>query len=61
MANDPHWMEKAFSKNKGSFRKAAQKHGMSTPAFAKKEKHAGGKLGQRANAALTAMKLNPNR
>jgi hypothetical protein len=61
MANDPHWMEKAFSKNKGSFRKSAQKHGLSTHAFAEKEKGAGGKVGKRANLALTAMKINANR
>ncbi len=56
-----HWMQKAFSKNKGSFRRAAQKHGMSTQAYAEKEKNAGGKVGKRANLALTAMRINAGR
>ena len=54
-------MQKAFSKNKGSFRRAAQKHGMSTQAYAEKEKNAGGKVGKRANLALTAMRINAGR
>ena len=30
MAEDGHWMEKAFSKHKGSFRAIAKRHGRST-------------------------------
>lgn len=52
------WIAKATSKNKGSFRASAKKHGMSTQAFAQKEKGAGGKLGKRANLALTLMKFH---
>lgn len=37
---------------KGVFSAAAKRHGMSTHAFAEKEKHAGGKEGKRANMAL---------
>jgi hypothetical protein len=40
---------------KGVFREAAHRHGMSTYAYAEKEKHAGGKLGRRANMALAFM------
>jgi len=40
---------------KGVFREAAHRHGMSTRAYAEKEKHAGGKLGQRARLALVYM------
>lgn len=57
MATD-HWIAKATSKHKGSFRKAAQKHGMSTKAYAEKEKDKGGTVGKRANLALTLMKLH---
>lgn len=59
MATDPHWIEHSIKKP-GSFRAAAKKHGLSTPAYAKKEKGAGGKLGKRANEALTLMKLQPH-
>lgn len=60
MADKAHWMEDAFSKNKGSFRAAAKKHGLSTKSYAKKEKDAGGKLGKRANLALIGMKFGGN-
>lgn len=40
---------------KGVFKKAAQRHGMSTRAYAEKEKHAGGTVGKRARMALVFM------
>lgn len=55
MAIRKHWMQKAFSKNKGKFSAKAAKAGMSTRAYAEKEKHAGGKLGKEANLALIGM------
>lgn len=55
MAN---WIAKATSKNKGSFRAAAKKHGMSTKSFAQKEKGASGTLGKRARLAATLMGLH---
>lgn len=55
MAN---WIAKATSKHKGSFRAAAKKRGMSTHAFAEKEKNVGGKMGKKANLALTLMGLH---
>lgn len=56
--SDPNWIEKATSKNKGSFRKAAQKHGVSTQKFVEQKKGAGGKTGKRAQLALTLMGMN---
>lgn len=55
------WMQKAREKMEekgtvGSFSRAAKKHGMSTQSFARKEKHAGGKMGKKANFALNAAK-----
>jgi hypothetical protein len=55
-----HWMQKAAesSKRKGTkgvFKAAAARHGMSTRAYAEKEKNAGGTLGKRANLALSYM------
>lgn len=55
MAN--RWMQKVSSGIKRSghadvFREAAHRHGMSTHAYAEKEKHASGKLGKRARLAL---------
>lgn len=49
------WIAQATSKHKGSFRKAAEKHGLSTKSYAEKEKNAGGKVGNKANLALTLM------
>ena len=46
-------------KRPGSFRRAAQRAGMSTHAFAEKEKTAGGKIGKKANLALTFEKIRP--
>ena len=48
MAN---WIAKATSKNKGKFSAKAKRAGMSTAAYAAKEKNAGGKLGQEARLA----------
>ena len=55
------WMQKAAERMKekgtvGSFSRMAKEHGMSTQAFARKEKHAGGKIGKKANFALNAAK-----
>lgn len=44
-------------KHPGAFRKAAQAHGMSTQAYAEKEKGASGTLGKRARLALTFSKM----
>lgn len=51
------WMSKEASREKhagtkGSFKAAAKRHGMSTSAYAHKEAHASGKVGQRARMAL---------
>lgn len=53
MAN---WIKKAIKKP-GSFKAEAKRAGMSTMAYAQKEKHASGKVGQRARLALTLSKL----
>lgn len=55
------WMQEAREKMEekgtvGSFSREAKEHGMSTMAFARKEKHAGGKMGKKANFALNAAK-----
>jgi hypothetical protein len=55
MAN--RWMSsvKAGMKKRGtegSFSGAAKRHGLSTHAYAEKEKHASGKVGKRARLAL---------
>lgn len=44
-------------KHPGAFRRAAQKAGESTQAYAEKEKGASGKLGERARLALTFKKM----
>lgn len=44
---------------KGVFKRAAEAHGMSTKAYAEKEKHASGKTGNRARLALTFLKHRP--
>jgi hypothetical protein len=54
------WMQKAAESikrkgHKGVFRAAARRAGMSTRAYAEKEKHASGKTGQRARLALSFM------
>ncbi len=53
---DGHWMEKAFSKNKGSFRATAKRHGLTTREEAEKDKDKGGLNAKRANLALIGMK-----
>lgn len=58
MAMHKHWMQKAFSKNKGKFKKKAERAGMSTHEYAEKEKHAGGTLGREANLALRGMEAH---
>jgi len=50
------WIAGAIKKP-GSFTSSAKKAGVSTHAFAEKEKHASGKTGQRARLALTLGKL----
>jgi hypothetical protein len=55
-----HWMQPVAKKIKksghsGVFREAATRHGMSTHAYAEKEKHASGTVGQRARLALAYM------
>ena len=44
-------------KHPGAFRRAAQKAGMSTQAYAEEEKGASGTLGKRARLALTFAKM----
>jgi hypothetical protein len=51
MANDPLWIEHAHLK-KGAFSKKAHKAGESTSAFASEKKHASGKTGAQARAAI---------
>ncbi len=46
------WMQGAV-KHPGSFTKEAKAHKMSVHAYAEKEKHASGKVGDRARLALT--------
>lgn len=45
------WMQRAFSKNKGKFSRKAARAGMSTAAYAAKEKGAPGALGKEARLA----------
>lgn len=54
-----HWMKGAV-KHPGVFKAAAKRHGMSTHAYAEKEKHASGKVGRRARLALTFEKERPS-
>lgn len=49
------WMQKAFANSHGQFKAKAQKAGMSTEAYAEKEKHAPGKTGAQARLALVGM------
>lgn len=55
-ANDPHWMEKAFSNSHGQFKAKAHKAGMSTEAYARKP-HTG-KTAKQANLVKVAAKAN---
>lgn len=58
MAKARKWMKKAFANSHGQFKAKAEKAGMSTRAFAEKEKGAGGKIGKQANLALAGMNAN---
>lgn len=49
------WIKKGASKHPGLFAKKAERAGMTTREFARKEKHAGGTLGKEANFAINAM------
>lgn len=53
-----HWIEKA-TQRKGKFGKKAKEAGMSTSAYARKEKGAGGTLGKEANLAQTLARIRP--
>ena len=55
MANK--WIQKATSKHEGLFSRKAKKAGMSTSAYAAKEKNAPGRLGKEARLAQTLSKL----
>lgn len=62
MASDSgHWMERAFSKNKGKFRKKAARAGKSTPEFAKEHAGDSGTLGKEARLAETGMRYGGSR
>lgn len=52
-----HWIAGAIKKP-GVFKAAAKNAGMSTHAYAEKEKNASGKEGKRARLALTLMGMN---
>lgn len=49
------WMKKAFSNAHGQFKAKAEKAGMSTEAYAEKEKGAKGLLGKQARLALVGI------
>lgn len=51
------WIQSAV-KHPGSFRKAAQKHGVSTKTYAEEHKHDSGTTGNRARLALTLMGMH---
>ena len=60
------WIQKATSKNKGAFKKQAQRAGMSTGAFARKVKAApkgkySARTVKRANLASTLGKMRKRR
>ena len=57
MASKRHWIKGAI-KHPGAFKAAAKRAGMSTRAYAEKEKGAGGTLGKRARLALTLMGMH---
>ena len=60
MSDDPHWMEKAFSKNKGKLHKRlGVKAGKRIPSeMLKSAAGKGGSLGKEARLAETARKIN---
>jgi hypothetical protein len=49
------WIKKATANAHGQFKAKAEAAGMSTHAYAEKEKNAGGKLGKQAVLALNLM------
>ena len=51
------WIEKATSKNKGSFSAAAKKAGKSTAEYASEKDDAKGVIGKRARLAETLMSM----
>lgn len=51
------WISRATAKHKGRFAAKAKAAGMSTHAYAEKEKHAGGTLGKESNLALTLSRM----
>jgi len=55
------WIKKGASKHPGLFAAKAKTAGMSTRAYAEKEKDAGGTLGKEANFALNAMGASEKR
>ena len=55
--SDPRNFIKGAVKHPGAFSKAARRAGVSTAAFAEANKHASGKLGDRARLALVLMGL----
>jgi hypothetical protein len=67
MADSGKFLQRASARmerkgTKGLFKRAAERAGMSTEAYAEKEKHAGSaKMRKRANFALNAMHANPHR
>jgi hypothetical protein len=57
------WMQRESNREKhagtkGVFKRAAERAGMSTRAYAEEKKHAGGKTGRRARMALAYMSAN---
>ena len=58
MAGGSKWIKKAVTPaHKGAFKAKAEAAGMSTSAFAKKEEHAPGLIGEQARLAETLMGL----
>ena len=61
MTKGKDWMAGAVKpENKGKFGAKAKAAGMSTPAYAAKEKNAPGKLGKEARLAQTFAKFRPS-
>ena len=56
-----HWMEKAFSKNRGKFSSKAKRAGKSTKAMAREDAHKPGVLGKEARLAKIGMKFGGKR
>lgn len=54
------FIQKAI-KRPGAFKAKAQRAGMSTAAYAQKEKNAPGRLGRQARLATTLMRMNHGR